>query len=75
MINPLLLLPPSVGSGGQRRLSGTAFLHEQKLGEDPEQVECQEAEQEIEQSGRKRETKARYGHKCTKVFNTIKCYK
>lgn len=66
VINPLLLLPPSVGSGGQRRLSRTAFLHEQKLGEDPEQAECQEAEQEIEESGRKRETQAWYGHQCSK---------
>lgn len=44
VINPLLLLPPSVGSGSQQRLSGTALLHEQKLGQDPEQEECQEAE-------------------------------
>lgn len=71
MINPLLLLPPSVGSGSQQRLSGTALLHEQKLGEDPEQEECQEAEQEIEESGRRRETEARYEPACAAVCKRV----
>lgn len=48
--NILLLLPPSVGSGGERRLSWTAFLHEQNLGEDPEKEERHKVEQEIEKS-------------------------
>lgn len=48
--NILLLLPPSVGSGGERRLSWTALLHEQNLGEDPEKDERHKVEQEIEKS-------------------------
>lgn len=50
--NMLLLLPPSVGSGGEQRLSWTALLHERNLVEDPEKEERQEAEQEVEKSGK-----------------------
>lgn len=42
--NMLLLLPPSVGSGGEQRLCRTAVLHEQILKADPQQEECQEIE-------------------------------
>lgn len=34
-VNPLLLLPPSVGPGGERRLSAAALLHEQNLAASP----------------------------------------
>lgn len=43
----LLLLPPSVGSGGKRRLLQPALLHEPNLEEDP-QKEVRQEEQEIE---------------------------
>lgn len=38
----MLLLPRSVGPGGERRLSGPAFPHEQNTEEDPPQEEQEE---------------------------------
>lgn len=42
VFNMLLLLPHSVGSGGERRLAGPAFPHEQNYEEDPQQEEQEE---------------------------------
>jgi len=43
----LLLLPPSVGCGAERRLSPAALLHEQRLEEDP-QKEKHSQEEDLE---------------------------
>lgn len=37
-----------VGSGGERRLSQPALLHEQNVEDRPQQEECQDDEQELE---------------------------
>lgn len=57
--NMVLMLPPSVGSGVERRLGWETFPHEQKAAAHPQQAERQETEREIEerQSLKTEETK------------------